>query len=136
MFERNCKKPRVLIVDDEPEIRETLRERLEFNDMAVITATDGQKGLAAAIADKPDVIITDIAMPVMDGIEMIRAFRAAENDRHIPIIVITGSGRREDFAAARELYVDECLQKPFEMSELLGKIENLLELSTANASLH
>lgn len=136
MFGLKSKKHKVLVVDDEPGIRETLRERLAFNDLEVITAADGHEGLAAAIANKPDIIITDISMPVMDGIEMIRAFRNMTHDRQIPIIVITVSTRTEDLLAARELHIDEYLKKPFEMSEILGKIENLLELSTANTSPH
>jgi len=132
MFGYKSKKPRVLIVDDDPGILGTLRDRLEFNDLEVITAVDGRDGLAAAIAHKPNIIITDIAMPLMDGIEMVKAFRNTEIGKHLPIIVITGNWKTEDVLAANELHIDECLQKPFEMSTLLGKIKNLLEVSTDN----
>jgi two-component system sensor histidine kinase ChiS len=133
MFGFRSKKPRVLIVDDDPIILNTLRDRLEFNGMAVITATNGVKGLAAAIVNKPDIIITDIAMPVLDGVEMIKAFRNTEIDKHIPIIVITGKEKIEDILAAMELHAEGYLSKPFAMSDLLGKIKNLLEASTDSA---
>jgi DNA-binding response OmpR family regulator len=128
------KKPRVLIVDDEPGIRETLRERLEFNNIDTIGASDGREGLKAVMANRPDIIITDIAMPVMDGIEMVTAIRNAQIEKHIAIIIVTASKDGKDLVAARNLGVEEYVIKPFEMSELLGKIENLLELSTAATS--
>jgi two-component system response regulator PrrA len=132
MFGFRSKKPRVLIVDDDPRTLNTLRDRLEFNGMTVITATNGVKGLAAAIINKPDIIITDIAMPVLNGIEMINAIRNIETDKHIPIIAVIGKEKIEDILAAMQLRVEGYLAKPFEMSDLLGKIENLLEASTTN----
>jgi DNA-binding response OmpR family regulator len=135
MFGLKSKEPKVLVVDDEAEILMTLVERLDFNGLTVFAAANGYEGLSKTIAHAPDIIITDINMPHMNGFEMIKAIRAADTSKNIPVIVISGSTNSEHKKEALRLGA-EYLTKPFEMSELLGKIESLLELSIATASSH
>jgi CheY-like chemotaxis protein len=118
--------PRLLIVDDEPDIRTSLKERLEFNNYEVSTASNGLEALNLANSRKPDIIVTDIRMPVMDGLEMINALRQKEDTKHIPVIIMTAFDL-ELWDKVNSIDFYECVNKPFEMAALIGIIEKILD---------
>jgi len=120
--------PRLLIVDDEPDIRISLKERLEFNNFEIVTASDGLEALALARSRKPDLIVTDIRMPIMDGLEMIKTLRQDDDAKHIPVIVMTAYSL-EQLAKLNTVDFDEYVRKPFEMADLIGIIEKTLDSS-------
>jgi len=114
----------VLVIDDEPDIREVLSERLKDQDCSVVTACNGQEGLAAIEVNKPDVILLDVMMPVMDGFEFFKLLKKNEKYASIPIIVITARKLMRDTFEA--LGVNEFVSKPFESQEIKAKIDFVL----------
>ncbi len=119
-------KQRVLLVDDEPGIVKFVGRRLEFAGFEVITATDGQDGLTKARIGRPDVIILDLMMPKMNGMEMCAALKQDEQTRRIPVIIFTAKGRDMDEKLCRECGADAYITKSQRSSALLEQIEALL----------
>lgn len=115
---------RILVIDDVENIRTVLKMTLEFKGFEVVTADNGHEGLAAAAAGKFDLVFSDIAMPVMNGVEFCRRFRA-EIDRTTPIIMLTAEGD-ELVAKAMAEGATATVSKPFEPIRLLGEIEKHL----------
>lgn len=114
---------RILIIDDQPDVVQLLRDLLEHNKFEVITASEGVEGLAKAKSHKPDMIIVDVAMPVMDGYEFVKELRRDEEFKDTPVVVITGRVQlREIF---EEQGINDYIMKPFEKKELLTKIKKL-----------
>ena len=120
-------KTKILIVDDEPNIVQTLKTRLEANDYEVITAGDGSEGLKVALEERPDVVLLDIIMPVMGGHEMLETFRKESGRRYSAIIMLTAKYQIEDIERANACGIDDYIVKPFDMSKLLEKIELIVE---------
>jgi two-component system, OmpR family, KDP operon response regulator KdpE len=116
-------KIRVLVVDDEPQIRRALRVGLEHNDYAVILAENGDEGLDQAAAQSPDIVILDLAMPGMDGFEVLRELRGWSP---VPVIVLSVREGEEDKIRALDLGADDYLTKPFSLGELLARIRAAL----------
>ena len=115
----------ILLVDDDPDVREYLAEMLDHYHYDVITAENGQEALAMFSTHHPELIITDILMPDIEGFELIRRIRSS--DQNIPIIAISGYNigyGKTYLSAARKLGADEILNKPFSSEELLGAIES------------
>jgi len=117
-------KPRVLVVDDDKAVRESLRRSLEFNGYDVSLATDGAEALAGIGASGPDVVIMDVMMPRLDGIEATRALRSAGND--VPILVLTARDAVGDRVEGLDAGADDYLTKPFALQELLARLRALL----------
>ena len=117
-------KPRVLVVDDDKAVRESLRRSLEFNGYDVALATDGAEALAGSAATTPDVVIMDVMMPRLDGIEATRALRTAGND--LPILVLTARDAVGDRVEGLDAGADDYLTKPFALQELLARLRALL----------
>jgi len=117
-------KPRVLVVDDDKAVRESLRRSLEFNGYEVALATDGAEALAGIGATDPDVVIMDVMMPRLDGIEATRALRSARND--VPILVLTARDAVGDRVEGLDAGADDYLTKPFALQELLARLRALL----------
>ncbi len=117
-------KPRVLVVDDDRAVRDSLRRSLEFNGYAVVLAADGAEGLVAVGAQHPDVVVIDVMMPRLDGIETTRALRAAGND--VPILVLTARDAVGDRVEGLDAGADDYLTKPFALEELLARLRALL----------
>jgi two-component system, OmpR family, response regulator MprA len=117
-------KPRVLVVDDDKAVRESLRRSLEFNGYEVALANDGAEALAGIGATDPDVVIMDVMMPRLDGIETTRALRTAKND--VPILVLTARDAVGDRVEGLDAGADDYLTKPFALQELLARLRALL----------
>ena len=117
-------KPRVLVVDDDKAVRESLRRSLEFNGYDVALATDGAEALAGIASTAPDVVIMDVMMPRLDGIEATRALRTAGND--LPILVLTARDAVGDRVEGLDAGADDYLTKPFALQELLARLRALL----------
>jgi two-component system, OmpR family, response regulator MprA len=117
-------KSRVLVVDDDKAVRESLRRSLEFNGYEVSLAADGAEALARIASSDPDVVIMDVMMPRLDGIETTRALRTAQND--VPILVLTARDAVGDRVEGLDAGADDYLTKPFALQELLARLRALL----------
>ena len=113
----------VLVVEDDRNIAELLQMYLEKEGYAVTVAADGGQGLSAFRAGKPDLVLLDVMMPVMDGWAVCRAIRA-ESDT--PVIMLTAKGETDDKVAGLKQGADDYITKPFEMKEVLARIEAVL----------
>jgi len=114
---------KVLIVDDEEVIRELLVAFLEMEGYEIFTASNGEEGLRRFHEEKPDLIVSDVMMPVMDGYEFCRRVREISDT---PIIVITGMGRHPEHVSSLNL-ADAFMDKPIEMADFLSQVETLLK---------
>jgi two-component system, OmpR family, response regulator MprA len=117
-------KPRVLVVDDDKAVRESLRRSLEFNGYAVSLANDGAEALAGIGGIGPDVVVMDVMMPRLDGIETTKALRQAGND--VPVLVLTARDAVGDRVEGLDAGADDYLTKPFALQELLARLRALL----------
>ncbi|WP_164519590.1 response regulator transcription factor [Nocardioides ferulae] len=117
-------KPRVLVVDDDQSVRESLRRSLEFNGYDVSLATDGAEALAGIGVAAPDVVVMDVMMPRLDGIDTTKALRAAGHE--VPILVLTARDAVGDRVEGLDAGADDYLTKPFALQELLARLRALL----------
>ncbi len=115
---------RILVVDDDPSVRDSLRRSLEFNGYAVTVAGDGADALAAIGQGSPDALVIDVMMPRLDGLETTRALRTAGND--LPILVLTARDSVGDRVEGLDAGADDYLTKPFALEELLARLRALL----------
>jgi two-component system, chemotaxis family, chemotaxis protein CheY len=116
---------KILVVDDTTDTRELLHLYLKTAGYTIFVAADGGEGLYRAKMDEPDLIITDINMPNLDGFGMIRELRATEQFADLPIIALTAYGE-EQLARAREAGANEAVTKPMIMEELVELVNSLL----------
>lgn len=114
---------RILLVDDEPELREAISEALRLSDFEVIEATDGAAGLTLARSHPPDLIISDVKMDRMSGTELLMALRADPAIAATPFILITGDTDKTSLRKGMRLGADDYLAKPFKLSELLEAVQ-------------
>lgn len=133
-FGKKQQKVKVLVVDDEPNIVQTLKDRLEMNDYMVFTAQNGSDGLKAAQENTPNVILLDVMMPVMDGHEMLEKLRQQEWGQDVSVIMLTARSQAQDIARARACGIEDYIIKPFDLSELLEKIETIVDRHKATAT--
>jgi len=112
-------RPTVLVIEDEPPLRRFLRVTLESQDYKVLEATRGEEGLRHASVGQPDLVILDLGLPDVDGIEVTRRLRAWTAT---PIIVVSARGREQDKVAALDAGADDYLTKPFGVGELLARL--------------
>jgi two-component system response regulator CpxR len=128
----NFEKPsRVLLVDDEREFVQTLSERLEMRDVGSAIAYDGESALRMVEDDEPEVIILDLRMPGIDGIEVLR--RVKESRPHIEVIILTGHGSEEDRKICMELGAFAYLQKPVDIDALSETLRRANEKARGSA---
>jgi len=119
-------KKKILVVDDAEFNRDLLLQLLE-DDYEVIMAVDGGEGVKKAEQERPDLILMDLGMPVMDGWEATRRIKANSELKHIPIIAVTSHAMVGDEIQAREAGCDDYLPKPIDENELLRKIKKFLQ---------
>jgi two-component system cell cycle response regulator DivK len=116
----------ILIVEDNEMNRDMLSRRLERKGYQILIAVDGQMGVDVARAKKPDLVLMDMSLPVVDGWEATRRMKADVALKHIPVIALTAHAMANDRAKALEAGCDDYDTKPIELPRLLGKIETLL----------
>ena len=118
----------VLVCDDDPVIVNLLQVNFEIEGYDVIPATGGEAGLAQARSARPDVIVLDVMMPGIDGLEVARRLRADDDTRRIPIIMLSAKAQSSDIEAGLAV-ADDYVTKPFEPLELLERVEAILARS-------
>jgi len=118
--------PKILLVEDNEMNRDMLSRRLVRGGYEVIIAEDGARGVAMATSDRPDLILMDMSLPVINGWEATRQIKATPELRKIPIIALTAHAMATDRDKALEVGCDDYDTKPIELQRLLGKIETLL----------
>ena len=117
---------KILLVDDEEDLVETISMRLEANNYDVISAYDGQEGLKKAREEKPDLIILDIMLPKLDGYQVCRMLKFDRTLNKIPIIMLTAMGQEEDQKTGVDVKADAYIIKPFDSKVLMDKVKELL----------
>ena len=120
-------KKRILVVEDEASVIKILTRRLEASGYEVLAAFDGAEGLDKALSEKPDLIVSDIMMPKMDGYTFIKKLRADPSGLHIPVIILTAKDKMQDLFLFQGVQDCDYLVKPFESEELLDRIAKLLQ---------
>jgi CheY-like chemotaxis protein len=113
----------ILVIDDNPDIRENTAEILELAGYKVFTAENGKKGVDTALREKPDVIVCDIMMPELDGYGVLHLVRKNTETQNIPFIFLTAKTERSDFRKGMEMGADDYITKPFDDIELLNAVE-------------
>jgi two-component system alkaline phosphatase synthesis response regulator PhoP len=121
----------ILVVDDEPEIVRLVRDYLEHSGFAVVTAGDGPSALRAARMQRPDLVILDLGLPGIDGLDVTRALR---HDGSVPIVMLTARGEESDKLVGLEMGADDYLTKPFSPKELVARVRAVLRRGDAAAS--
>lgn len=117
---------RVLIVDDEPDILETIKFNLEFENIDCLEAYDGEAALETARKEKPDLILLDIMLPKMNGYKVARLLKYDDAYKDIPIIMLTARSQKADIALGEETGADEYVTKPFDIDHLLALVRKYL----------
>jgi CheY-like chemotaxis protein len=117
---------KILLVEDNEMNRDMLSRRLTRRGYEVLTADDGARGLAAAASEKPDLILMDMSLPVVDGWEATRRLKASTETQAIPVIALTAHAMPADLEKALQAGCEDYDTKPVELPRLLGKIERLL----------
>ncbi|MFN2483690.1 MAG: response regulator transcription factor [Candidatus Limnocylindria bacterium] len=114
---------RVLIVEDEPRIAQLVRDYLDRAGFAVATARDGREGLMRANSERPDLVVLDLGLPEIDGLDVLRALR---RDSNVPVVLLTARGDEPDRVAGLELGGDDYVTKPFSPRELVARVRAVL----------
>jgi DNA-binding response OmpR family regulator len=115
----------ILVVDDDPVIVKLLQVNFEMEGYAVISAADGEAGLARARADRPDLVVLDVMMPDLNGLEVAKMLKDDPDTWTTPIILLSAKAQASDVAAGREV-ADEYMTKPFDPLELLAVVAKLM----------
>ncbi len=119
---------RVLVVDDEPKIVDVVRTALERNHFDVVTASTGEQALAEAKNQRLDLILLDVAMPLMDGFEVLSRLRADKDTSRIPVVMVTAKSDTHSIFRAKELWAADYLLKPFDLDVLLSTVKRCAKL--------
>jgi DNA-binding response OmpR family regulator len=127
-------KPRILVVDDEPDLVMVLKIGLETEGYDVLTASDGEQGLALARQSVPDLLVLDLMLPRMDGYKVCRALKFDERYKKIPIFILSARSGETDRRLALELGADEFHSKPYNMRDLVGRIRARIEHARRTAA--
>lgn len=125
LVSENTNRPTVLVIDDNTDIRQYERTLLQ-DEYIVLEVADGKEGLAVALKEVPDLVICDVMMPVMDGLEFTKQLKTNTATSHIPVIMLTAKNLEEHRAEGYEHGADSYITKPFHSKVLLARIENLL----------
>jgi two-component system alkaline phosphatase synthesis response regulator PhoP len=118
------RRAKILVVEDEPAMVAGLRDNFEFEGYEVITAQDGIEGLERALEESPDLVVLDVMMPRMSGLEVCKQLRSKRAS--LPIIMLTARGQEIDKVVGLELGADDYVTKPFSIRELLARVKSVL----------
>lgn len=119
---------KILVVDDEPDLLKVVTFRLRKTGYEVITATNGQNGLDLIKKEKPDLVLLDLRLPILDGDEVCRRLKADDKLKSIPVILITATSSVSKIAEkTKELGADDYMMKPFDPEELLKKVKKFIK---------
>ena len=121
---------RVLVVDDDPDVRDSLRRSLTFEGYQVTEAADGAQALDAIAAARPDIVVLDLQMPVLGGLETCRKLREQGDD--VPVLMLTARDGTRDRVTGLDAGADDYLPKPFALEELFARLRALLRRTTTN----
>jgi len=124
---KKADRTKILVVDDEPDYVATIQCRLEWSHYEVIAATNGQEAIEKAINEKPDLVLLDTCMPVIDGHEVLEQLKQHPDLKDIPVIMVTALCEPQDIATASSYGIADYVAKPFDFTELVEKIANALE---------
>ncbi len=127
----NLTETHILVIEDEPDLRAGLQHNLELEGYKVLTAADGREGLRKAKDGQAALVLLDLMLPGMSGLEVLRHLR--ETGREIPVIIISAKGQDRDKVQGLELGADDYLTKPFGLSELLARIRAVMRRTQAGA---
>ena len=129
---RTGSKTRILIIEDEPAMVAGLRDNFEYEGYDVISANDGVSGLERVFADEPDLVVLDVMMPRMSGLEVCKQVKARRPS--VPIIMLTARGQEIDKVVGLELGADDYVTKPFSIRELMARVKAVLRRVSLQAS--
>lgn len=118
---------KILVIEDNTEVRENIAEILELSSYQVFTAKDGKEGVATALSELPDLIVCDIMMPLLDGYGVLHLLNKHKETASIPFIFLTAKSEKADLRKGMELGADDYISKPFDGIELLTAIETRLK---------
>ena len=119
----------ILVIDDEKDIQELVRYNLEKEGYDVIVARDGTTGLDIALRHRPDLIVLDLMMPGMDGLEVCRKLRGDDRGKRVPLLMLTAKATEADRVVGLELGADDYVTKPFSPRELVARVKAILRRS-------
>jgi two-component system phosphate regulon response regulator PhoB len=124
-------KENILIVDDEEDVLELVRYNLDKNGYCVETATTGEEALTKARAKLPDLVILDLMLPGIDGLEVCKKLKSDTKTQHIPVIMLTAKGEEADIVTGLELGADDYVTKPFSPKVLIARVRRILHRTVA-----
>jgi two-component system, OmpR family, alkaline phosphatase synthesis response regulator PhoP len=119
-------RPKILIADDDPEIRMLIKSKLDTMKCEIFVAKDGEEALALALEEKPDLLLLDVMMPLLTGWEVVQNVRKKPEFDQTGIIMITGIGENVNSATAGLIGADEHIDKPFQLAELEFKVRKVI----------
>lgn len=120
-------KPTILIAEDEPQIANLVKFKLEKSGCQVLWGENGKQALELINEHKPDLVILDVMMPIMDGFEVLRSIKAEPETANIPVIMLTAKGMEEDVLKGFESGAVDYMVKPFSVSELAARVKTNLD---------
>lgn len=126
---------KILVVDDDPNVRKLLQATLRVQGHDVVLASNGEEGIAAVSECRPDLILLDIMMPGMSGVELCRFLRSWGREDFIPIIMLTARADTESIVEGLDSGADEYLTKPFDSQELMARVRSMLRLKRMHSDL-
>lgn len=130
----NAPKPRILVVDDEPDLIAVLRMGLHLEGFEVLEAADGAEGLRRAREDKPDLMLLDLMLPKMDGYQVCRALKFDSRFKRMPIMILSARPGEQDRRLALEMGADDFIRKPYDLKDLVSRIRSKLKLDGREAA--
>jgi DNA-binding response OmpR family regulator len=124
----------VLVVDDDPVILKLLEVNFEMEGFTVLVARDGEEGIEVARTDQPDLIVSDIMMPKVSGLELVIALKGDPATSEIPIILLSAKAQNADVRSGLDAGADDYVTKPFEPLDLVDRVNRLLEVRASKRS--
>jgi DNA-binding response OmpR family regulator len=120
----------ILVVDDDPVILQLLQVNFEMEGFVVLCASDGAEGVARVRADRPDVVVSDVMMPRMSGLQLVAELKGHPDTAGIPILLLTAKAQQADIGVGIDAGADDYVTKPFEPLDLVERVNRLLALAT------